>query len=194
MEEYKTVEESNLLGTKVEFIDKVYNPVSKSSRKCILSIIALILFIIVLIGSILVAGGVGGVSVSVLGLIAYCLTNIDSREVDLYVLSLAIFEVNSEGIILSHQSVDYQDKRGKRNEVNSISWDSVTGLVFREELNSFCIEGKGKQVVTWMDSKRKNRSPRTRNITEIVLYVPYNMKQEFVSMIESYYPNIQYIQ
>lgn len=182
------------MNKKIEFINKVYNPVSKRSGKSVLSVIALILFIIVLIGSILAAGGVGGVSVSVLGLIAYNLTNIGSKKTDLYVLSSAIFEVNKEGIILSHQGVDYQDKLGKRNEVNSITWDSVTGLFFSEELNSFCIKGKGKQVVSWMDPKRKSRSPRTRNITEMVLYIPYNTKQEFVTMIESFYPNIQYIQ
>ena len=52
---------------------------AKSGKK-VFSVIAGVLFAIVLIGSFLIAGGVGGISVSVLGLVVYNLSNTGGKK------------------------------------------------------------------------------------------------------------------
>ena len=62
------------MENKIEFINKVYMGKEAKSGKKVFSVIAGVLFAIVLIGSFLIAGGVGGISVSVLGLVVYNLS------------------------------------------------------------------------------------------------------------------------
>ena len=68
------------MENKIEFINKVYMGKEAKSGKKVFSVIAGVLFAIVLIGSFLIAGGVGGMSVSVLGLVVYNLSNTRSEE------------------------------------------------------------------------------------------------------------------
>ena len=84
------------MENKIEFINKVYTGKKVKSGKSIFSIIAAILFAVVLIGSIFIAGGVGGISVSVLGLLVYNLSNIGGEKEGTYILSAAIFETDYE--------------------------------------------------------------------------------------------------
>ena len=68
------------MENKIEFINKVYMGKKAKSGKKVFSVIAGVLFAIVLIGSFLIAGGVGGISVSILGLVVYNLTNTGGKK------------------------------------------------------------------------------------------------------------------
>ena len=68
------------MENKIEFINKVYMGKEAKSGKKVFSVIAGVLFAIVLIGSFLIAGGVGGISVSVLGLVVYNLSNTGGKK------------------------------------------------------------------------------------------------------------------
>ena len=171
------------MENKIEFINKVYMGKEAKSGKKVFSVIAGVLFAIVLIGSFLIAGGVGGISVSVLGLVVYNLSNTGGKKTSTYILTVAFFEVDSEGVVLTHSLIDYNDKLGIRDEINSMKWDAIKGISYSEELNSICIDGKGEKKTIWKSEKRKERSPRKKAINRIILYLPYDSKDKLNSHI-----------
>lgn len=80
------------MENKIEFINKVYMGKEAKSGKKVFSVIAGVLFAIVLIGSFLIAGGVGGISVSVLGLVVYNLSNTGGKKTSTYILTVAFLK------------------------------------------------------------------------------------------------------
>lgn len=181
------------MENKIEFINKVYTGKKVKSGKSIFSIIAAILFAVVLIGSIFIAGGVGGISVSVLGLLVYNLSNIGGEKEGTYILAAAIFETDSEGIVLTHSLIDYNDKLGIRDEINSMKWNAIKGIYYSKELNSICIDGRGEEKIIWKSEKRKNCSPRRKAINRIILYLPYDSKDRFMNLITVYGKEIEMV-
>lgn len=181
------------MENKIEFINKVYMGKEAKSGKKVFSVIAGVLFAIVLIGSFLIAGGVGGISVSVLGLVVYNLSNIGGKKTSNYILTVAFFEVDSEGVVLTHSLIDYNDKLGIRDEINSMKWDAIKGISYSEELNSICIDGKGEKKTIWKSEKRKERSPRKKAINRIILYLPYDSKDKFIHLFMTYGKEIEMV-
>lgn len=181
------------MENKIEFINKVYMGKEAKSGKKVFSVIAGVLSAIVLIGSFLIAGGVGGISVSVLGLVVYNLSNTGGKKTSTYILTAAFFEVDSEGVVLTHSLIDYNDKLGIRDEINSMKWDAIKGISYSEELNSICIDGKGEKKTIWKSEKRKERSPRKKAINRIILYLPYDSKDKFIHLFMTYGKEIEMV-
>ncbi len=143
--------------------------------------------------SFFIAGGVGGISVSVLGLVVYNLSNTGGKKTSTYILTVAFFEVDSEGVVLTHSLIDYNDKLGIRDEINSMKWDAIKGISYSEELNSICIDGKGEKKTIWKSEKRKERSPRKKAINRIILYLPYDSKDKFIHLFMTYGKEIEMV-
>lgn len=64
--------------------------------------------------------------------------------------------MDSEGVVLTHSLIDYNDKLGIRDEINSMKWDAIKGISYSEELNSICIDGKGEKRPSGKVKKEKN--------------------------------------
>ena len=110
-----------------------------------------------------------------------------------YILTAAFFEVDSEGVVLTHSLIDYNDKSGIRDEINSMKWDAIKGISYSEELNSICIDGKGEKKTIWKSEKRKERSPRKKAINRIILYLPYDSKDKFIHLFMTYGKEIEMV-
>ena len=59
--------------------------------------------------------------------IQICLIQVE-RETSTYILTVAFFEVDSE-IVLTHSLIDYNDKLGIRDEINSMKWDAIKKIL-----------------------------------------------------------------
>ena len=181
------------MGNRIEFINKVYIGKKAKSWKKVFSVIAVILFSIILIASILMAGGVGGVSVSVLGLLVYNLSNTGGKKEDTYISAVAVFETNPEEIVLVHSAIDYNDKLGVRDEINRIPWKDIASIYYSEELNAIYIEGKVDKEIIWKSEKRKSRPSRHKIVKQLILYLPVGRKDEFLLPLKQSGQEIKYV-
>jgi uncharacterized membrane protein YkvA (DUF1232 family) len=209
MDEYNNVEELNqleinlmndgnaneaIMKNRIEFVNKVYAGKNQKTGKSKLSIAAAVCFALVLLGGIIIAGGIGGISVSVLGLFLYNVTNVGNGKQDRYILASAIFELDENGVTLAHLLIDYDDKLGDRDEINQMRWTEVSNVYYSQNLASICIEGVGNKQIQWRSEKQKNRKARNKKIKQIILYTPVDRTEEFLNLIRSYGREIRYIE
>jgi hypothetical protein len=167
----------------IDFVNKVYAGGTKRTAKDKLSILAVIIFAVVLVGGIAVAGGVGGVSVSVLALLMYNLSNISKTKNDRYIMASARFEPDEGAVTLKHFGIDYDDKKGARDEILQMRWADVASIDFNEELGTICIKGAGNKEIQW---KSEKRPAQNKTISQIMLYVPTEKTEEFLNLIKPY--------
>ena len=95
--------------------------------------------------------------------------------------------------MLTHSLIDYNDKLGIRDEINSMKWDAIKGISYSEELNSICIDGKGEKRPSGKVKKEKNVHLEKKAINRIILYLPYDSKDKFIHLFMTYGKEIEMV-